>query len=249
MPAGAQFLWQAPPQIASIENTGTALVWTDDNLTLVFLQFPKDKVRIRVDATRHLGRLSEIHFGNVRPLAIVSGGTWSEKRNGVPVSEGLVVANGRLISDLKPTWQAGGIFAQMTNGAVVLSSSQPRLDGVTEAIQSRLLLARSGVFRMGWKDHNPADRVAIGVSDEAVIVAAAIHRHERTATLRGFVSFVHDIAMAQKLTNVSMINLDGACEAQLYVPSMNRLFSCSSGVAPTPNRVMIWSKDADPHQP
>lgn len=87
-----------------------------------------------------------------------------------------------------------------------------------------------------------ADWVAIGTSKTSLMVAAVVHTGERTTTLPQFASFIADVARIHQLGDATVINLDGACAAQIYIPALTAYFGCKSA-STTPNRIFLWGKN------
>jgi hypothetical protein len=235
-------LWSANPHEAAV-GSGTMLTWNRDNVTFVFLQFPIDDVRVTVDATRHAGKLDTLSLPGQQPLAVVSGGTWSNRKQGLPISEGLVISSGKLISPRHSQWSRSGLLIHRgPRPEVVLRAELGKKDQVAEALEVKRVLLHRGSVNSKLQGVVEADWIAIGTSDEALVVAAVIHQGERFVTLPNFAEFIFNTAKIRQLTNLTIINLDGACATQLYIPSLDRLFSCSS-VSFTPNRILIWRRD------
>lgn len=238
--------WLSPPVSTRLplhRSEGELYEWSNARAKFVFLIFPKASVRITVDARRYLGRLEKLPIKGSSPLAIVSGGTWTDSNGAIPLSEGLVIAGGRTISRRHDRWPNGGAIVQTRDSVTILPSAAlgEKLTA-TEALESPLLLLENGEINPRLRGVVRADWVAVGVSDAAVIVAFVTHVGKRTTTLHLFAEFVRDIAVQHRLSDLAVINLDGACAAQLYLPNLRRAYACEKPSS-TPNRILIWSNE------
>jgi hypothetical protein len=202
-------------------------------LTLVWLELRESKTLVSVERTNGAPAIPTQPPSDA--LAILSGGSWTgayDSPNSPKSASGLVVTSGSIVSALRPT-QTGGVMFACDDHLFVYDAdtySKRYARGLpcqrASALQTSFIVVGDGKATSHLPSAERANRLAIGQDDDRVIIAGAFTPVGTALTLTDFASFVAAAAKKLGRNDLSALNLDGACSAQLSIPPIRQRFGC-----------------------
>ena len=228
-------------------------------LTLVVIRLGRGAVDVQLDTGAKM--LSDDAFNTApdRPLVVVSGGLWTEHAGGwtARTPSGLVIRNSTREHVEEAGWKAGGVFLRCGDELMILTSSEflvqsraasingrwttpcdVRHEDSVFGLQTKLLLVNRSRVPVNLDRDPPANRVAIGLDRNNVVVAGAFTANNSALSTRDFAAVLAAEAR-RELPDFQALDLDGACGAQIYIPGNKpSKFGCS-GETFSMNRFII----------
>lgn len=202
-------------------------------LTLVWLEIRESKSRVSVEKTN--GQAIRSTPVDATTLALLSGGTWTgryDSPNSAKRGSGLVIASGTPVSAF--TARTGGVFVACANDLRFFTASDYASKYGTRlpcekasVLQTSTMLIRDGKaepFPAGEK----ANRLAIGQDEDQIIIAGAFTSFGTALSLADFSAYLAAAGKKLGRNDLTALNLDGACSAQLFIPPLNRRFGCET---------------------
>jgi hypothetical protein len=200
---------------------------------LVWLELRENKSLVSVESTGGTPAIPASPSPDT--LAVLSGGSWTgayDSPNSPKSASGLVLTSGTLAGNFAPA-SAGGVMVACSDDLAVYEASTysrrfsrslpcPR----ASALQTNVLIIRDGRTPALPLSTERANRLAIGQDEDRVIVAGAFTPVGTAITLLDFAAYVAAAAKKMGRNDLTALNLDGACAAQLSIPPVRQRFGC-----------------------
>jgi hypothetical protein len=221
-----------------------------NGLTLVWAVLDQDEVLLSVDGQ---SRFEEFASTGVPAdaVAVVSGGMWTGRYDTKPNERrpaGLVASGGTINAPFVPLPNGGVLVAcgddvEITTVRSFADRSVPRPNAIrlpcprASMLQANLILVRDGVVDRVAQD-TPANRIAIGAGNEKIVIAGAFIPSGFALSASDFAQFIVAAAQRTEVSRPTVLNLDGACSAQLVFPQARLRFGCP-GTTFSINRIIV----------
>ena len=202
-------------------------------LTLVWLELHESKTVVSVEKTNGGPAIPATPPADA--LAILSGGSWTgayDSPGSAKSGSGLVVTSGTVVIPFRST-QAGGVMVACNDDLEVYDAgtyarrfSRTLPCTRASALQTGTIVVRDGTAQT-FPSGDRANRLAIGEDEDRVIIAGAFTSIGTAITLADFAGYVAAAARKLKRDDLTALNLDGACSAQLSIPPIRQRFGCA----------------------
>jgi uncharacterized protein YigE (DUF2233 family) len=195
-------------------------------LSLVWLVMPAAEVQWRISEPRTLANANATfaQAADTEDIIIESGGYFGNKEDGTNIPIGLVIAAGKQTS-AKAHWKSGGVLIKRSGetGIVPIAAFTP--DGITEALQSKPLLVKSGAMDILSNQPDLYNRTAIGLDATGnYICVGAFIDSGRALSLFEFAELLCRLREAGGPIIRDALALDGGPSSHLYIPCIHKHF-------------------------
>jgi len=203
------------------------VIWQATTFDVFTVAYPKNNIEILLSDDRgtHLrsmeGTASYFKSKKKKLIFAMNGGMYNESNDPV----GLLIVDGRKLSDIDRNsngygnfyMQPNGVFALTSTGALLVSTTDYKDDpNIRFATQSGPLMVSNGVMNSNFKQNSPNKNIrnGVGIRHDGTVVFAISNQP---------VNF-HDFAtlFRDKLNCKSALYLDGVI-SKMYLPKLNRL--------------------------
>jgi Phosphodiester glycosidase len=221
-----------------------------NGLILVWVTIDNDDVRLSIDGKPRLEEFGKSDIPT-NAVAVISGGMWNGRYDTL-VNErkptGLVIASGVNIAPFNRASQ-GGVLSACGDDVDIIPAKDFAWSAITSSgavrmpcakgsmLQTNLILVKNGRVDDVRRD-TAANRVAIGSGEDRVLVAGAFIASGFALSAVDFAQFIAAAAAKTHIEHVTMLNLDGACSAQIYLSQVKLRFGCE-GQTYSINRILI----------
>lgn len=237
------------------DDVGDVLIWRVNDplsayngLTLVWIEIDDDDVMLSVDPRSGWDSMSRASLGAIAGdvVAVLSGGMWSgaydAARSASRKPMGLVYASGQARAPLAKFPSTGAGAPQVERGGVLVSCDEQEVTVLpvttfraltrnaplpcdadelrtASALQTSVILGagQTATIARGAA----ANRLAIGSANKRIVVAGAFTASGFALPLQEFSRYIE-----VRMPGLTMLNLDGECSAQIYLPQIERRFGC-----------------------
>jgi exopolysaccharide biosynthesis protein len=226
-------LYSSPTETINIKNKATNVTlykWKITNknsprygLELVWITLPIKDYTFKIEDIAKYGMTNEI-FEKVATkddLVLISGGFWGYNKydNSKIVPVGLVVSNGKKLSDFSTHIRGGMLYLKSTPGICPRKNFIITTD-LKEAIQCSPLLVYNSKNKMISESNEFSNRMIVGItSKNEYLVLGAFNETTRSVTLYELGDF-----LVKKLNVKNALALDGGPGPHIYIPSTKAHF-------------------------